>query len=181
MLSIARKPHIAGLRSYHGKVMPGRAKWDPIISPERFDALQAATVMAEVIDVAGKRKRIGRAQRDTSRKWLLTGGIARCSRCKAPLAVVKLPRPEGYISGYGCSKRSGNRDACGGLNVTPAELVEELVVTLLKERLSSPAPSSPPCFTTPTTRPEPNWPPPRRPRSTCRPRTWWPSVGRSCR
>jgi DNA invertase Pin-like site-specific DNA recombinase len=137
ILSIARKPHIAGLRSYHGKVV-GPAKWEPIISPERFDALQAATVTAEVRDVAGKRKRIGRARADNSRKWLLTGGIARCSRCKSPLAVVQLPRPEGYISGYGCTKRSGHKDACGGLNVTPAELVEELVVARLKERLSTP-------------------------------------------
>jgi DNA invertase Pin-like site-specific DNA recombinase len=138
VLGIARKPHIAGLRVYHGKVMPGRAKWEPIISPERFDALQAATVTAEVKDVAGKRKRIGRARADNSRKWLLTGGIARCFRCKSPLAVVQLPRPGGYISGYGCTKRSGHKDACGGLNVTPADLVEELVVTRLKERLSSP-------------------------------------------
>jgi site-specific DNA recombinase len=137
VLAIARKPHIAGLRSYHGKVV-GPANWEPIITPERFDALQAATVTAEVRDVAGKRKRIGRARADNSRKWLLTGGIARCSLCQSALVVTKLERPGGYVSGYACSKRGGNRDACGGLTVTPAELVEELIVERLKERLSSP-------------------------------------------
>jgi DNA invertase Pin-like site-specific DNA recombinase len=137
VMAIARKPHIAGLRTHHGTVV-GPATWEPIISPERFEALQAATVTATVVDVAGQRRRIGRARADNSRKWLLTGGIARCSLCQAPLVVAKLMRPGGYITGYACSKRSGNKTACGGLAVAPAELVEELIVERVKERLSNP-------------------------------------------
>lgn len=137
VLSIARKPHIAGLRGYHGTIA-GPARWEPIIAPERFEALQRALGAEKVIDVAGKRRRIGRARGDTSRKWLLTGGLARCARCGSPLAVVKFPRPDGYISGYGCTKRTGFREACGGVNVSPAEIVEELVVEEVLRVLGEP-------------------------------------------
>jgi DNA invertase Pin-like site-specific DNA recombinase len=126
VLAIARKPHIAGLRVYHGCIA-GPARWEAIITPERFEALQRTLGAEKVIDVGGQRKRVGRTRGDTSRKWLLTGGLARCGPCGAPLAVVKVARPDGYVSGYACTKRSGFRDACGGVTLTPAELVEELV------------------------------------------------------
>jgi site-specific DNA recombinase len=136
VLAIARRPAIAGRRTHHGKDV-GQAQWDPIITPERFEALQAAVGSAAVLDGNGKRRPANRKQRSTTRKWLLTGGLARCGLCDAPLSVGKQIRPNGYVTTYTCSSRGEwGKKACGKVSVAPAEIVEALVIDAVHAKLA---------------------------------------------
>jgi hypothetical protein len=137
VLAMIRRPHIAGLRVHNGQVR--RARWEAIITPERWETLQRVIASSTVVDTTGTVRHIGRARGDTSRKWLLTGGLARCGRCGSPLAVTKQLRGDGYLSAYGCTTKGGNPDACGGVNVAPAAVVEAVVVDELTRVLANPA------------------------------------------
>lgn len=74
------------------------------------------------------------------RRWLLTGGLAVCSVCGAPLIATQVPRPGGLIGAYACSVRSRSVDPqpCGRVSVAPADVVEELVVAAAFDALESP-------------------------------------------
>jgi site-specific DNA recombinase len=85
MLCSAR---IAGLRSHRGVVV-GPAVWDAIITPEQHEAV-----------VAILKTRTRRA----SRRYLLTGGLARCARCGA--AMVARPNDRGARR-YVCATDEG--------------------------------------------------------------------------
>lgn len=113
VLGVARRPHIAGLRTHRGQIV-GTAAWEPIVDRDRWELL------AGRIDSR-------RGTNATPRKWLLSGGLAVCGICGCPLVVGKVGRSHGYVSSYTCSKRSWNTGTCGRVSVAPAELVEQLV------------------------------------------------------
>lgn len=131
VIAIARRPHIAGLRLHNGAII-GRARWDPIIDPEDWRKLQATLAARNGITPSGQGSR--------SRRWLLTGGLAVCGLCGTPMSTSKHPRPWGSITGYSCSPRSHHPGtACGKVSITPAELVEVVVVSATLAALETPA------------------------------------------
>jgi DNA invertase Pin-like site-specific DNA recombinase len=137
VLSLVRRPHIAGLRVHHGRTTP--AQWPAIIPAERWETLQRVTASPTVTDANGTvRPRLGAQRADGSRKWLLTGGLARCGLCGARLTVALRGRPGNYVTTYGCSIRGGDLDACGKVSLSPAEIVEDLVVDRVKAVLADP-------------------------------------------
>jgi DNA invertase Pin-like site-specific DNA recombinase len=128
VLAIARAPHIAGLRKHHGQVV-GEGTWRPIVDRDRWELLQAAI---------GTDPHRGRPWRP--RRWLLTGGLAVCGACGAPMYTNKQRRPGGNIDAYVCSPRAKpDSHACGKVSLAPAELVEEIVVGVALDALESPS------------------------------------------
>lgn len=80
-----RNPGYAGRRVHQGEVI-GTAQWEPIIEPERFDAVQ------EQLDVR-------RGHRSANRPRLLTG-VARCGVCgSGRVGVIGGPR---HVRKYVC-------------------------------------------------------------------------------
>jgi DNA invertase Pin-like site-specific DNA recombinase len=127
VLAIARAPHIAGLRKHHGQVV-GEGTWRPIVARDRWELLQSA---------------IGtdphRGQPWKPRRWLLTGGLAVCGACGAPMYTNKQPRASGNIDAYVCSPRAKPAtSACGKVSLSPAQLVEDIVVGAALDALESP-------------------------------------------
>lgn len=131
VIAIARRPHIAGLRVHNGAIL-GVARWDPIIDPEDWRKLQAT--------LAGRSGTAPSGQGSRSRRWLLTGGLAVCGLCGTAMSTSKHPRPSGSITGYSCSPRSHHPGtACGKVSITPAEVVELVVVSATLAALDTPA------------------------------------------
>ena len=131
VIAIARRPHVAGLRLHSGSIV-GRARWEPIIDPEDWQKLQAT--------LAGRSGTAPSGVGSRSRRWLLSGGLAVCGLCGVPMSTSKHPRPWGSITGYSCSPRSHHPGtACGKASITPAELVELVVVSAVLAALDTPA------------------------------------------
>lgn len=125
VLGVARRPHIAGLRLHNGKVV-GDGRWEPIVDRARWERVQ------QIIGNAG-------GQPSRPRRHLLTGGIARCGVCGAPVSTTQQKRPKGYVQAYACSVRSWTPGACGKVALGPISVVEDLVACAVLERLRSPA------------------------------------------
>ena len=85
-------PRIAGLREHRGAVV-GLAVWKAIITPEDREA-----IVATVKD---------RKPQGQPRRYLLTGGFARCGRCGT--AMVSRPNARGQRR-YACAKDFGGCD-----------------------------------------------------------------------
>lgn len=125
VLGIARRPHIAGLRTYRRQVV-GEGRWEPIVPPLEWHALQA---------LLGS----GGVARPRPRRWLLTGGLAVCGGCGAPMSTGQQRRPGGYVTAYICTPRNHRGvAACTAVSLAPAELVEDVVVEAVLARLDAP-------------------------------------------
>lgn len=116
-----QRPRVAGLREYKGEVV-GPAVWDPIISLEDWESLQA------VFDRNKAR------QKRAPRKYLLTGGLAVCGLCGADL--VARPRGDGRRA-YVCARGPGFR-GCGKIRQL-AEPLEDYVRDAVIDALAGPA------------------------------------------
>ncbi len=77
--SVVTKASIAGLRTHHGEVT-GPAMWAAIVDEETWRKATRALHSATVVDSRGRRVHAPGAYR-ARRKWLLTGGLARCGFC----------------------------------------------------------------------------------------------------
>lgn len=126
VLGVARRPHIAGLRSFHRQVV-GDGLWEPIIDRDRWEILQS------VINSDPRRGSLYRP-----RRWLLTGGLAVCGVCGDPMITNKQARPHGNIDAYVCTPRARGEQGCGRVSIAPAQIVEELVVAAALEVIESP-------------------------------------------
>jgi site-specific DNA recombinase len=110
-------PRIAGLREHRGAVV-GPAVWKGIITPEDHAAIVAIVK--------------GHPAAKPARRYLLTGGLARCGRCGA--AMVARPNHGGRRR-YACAKDFGGCDRTFHL----AEPLEDYVGDALFVALDGPA------------------------------------------
>jgi site-specific DNA recombinase len=109
-----------GRRLDIGRITSKTAEWLPIISAEDSDHLR---------HLLGGHRRQGQV-----REYLLTGGIARCGRCKQPLqahprSLTQKEIAAGMTEGrkeMACVRRGKNDPHCGRLGIL-AKPVEELV------------------------------------------------------
>lgn len=108
-------PRIAGLREHRGAVV-GPAVWRGIITPEDREA-----IVAIVNDPSRKAAQ-------PARRYLLTGGLARCGRCGA--ATVARPNDRGQRR-YACAKDFGGCDRTFHIADTLEDAVREAVFVAL--------------------------------------------------
>ena len=115
-----KNPRLSGQRSYRGEIV-ARGTWDAILTDE-----DTAHLMAVLNDPA---RRISR----TVRRYLLAGGLLRCSLCDAVLVA----RPTGGgVRRYICAKGPGFF-GCGHITIN-AEPTEVLLVRGVLHRLDTP-------------------------------------------
>ena len=123
-----RRPSIAGLVARRDGEVVGPARWEPIIEPERWKKVMHVLKADHVKDARGRRWNAPRDIRGP-RKWLLTGGLARCGLCGAALVVGRQDRGGSEPwSAYVCHKGANHPEACGRINISRAEDVEAFVV-----------------------------------------------------
>lgn len=120
-------PTIAGLRVYKGEVHR-KGNWEPILDENTWREVGARLAGPRmIVSPDGSFKRVATRQR-TRRRWLLTGGIAVCGRCSAPLVAKQ--RHANMKPAYLCQ----GPDGCNGLGIgaTPLEdhVRDELIVWL---------------------------------------------------
>jgi hypothetical protein len=117
MLMSAR---LSGQRSHRGEIV-AKGDWEPIVTPD-----DTATMRAILGDP-------DRLKRRTVRRYLLAGGLLRCSKCGGILSA----RPKlGGARRYICAKGPG-RPGCGGIAVM-AEPLEQLITDAVLYRLDTP-------------------------------------------
>ncbi len=103
-----RSPALAGMRTHRGMKTAGT--WEPIITPERHEAL---LVKIGAVGPSGDKVPV---------KWLLTG-IVRCGGCGERMSVV-------HQKHYGCVKRP-ETNGCGKVFITQKGLDAHVVAQLL--------------------------------------------------
>ena len=118
---LLRSPHLISLRRHHGVVV-GEGDWPPILDRNTFEQLRLVLTTEH-----------GRSF-GPPRRYLLTGGIARCGLCGA--ALLARPNKAGKPR-YICAKAPG-RPGCGGITVN-AEPLETFVAEAIFAALDSPA------------------------------------------
>jgi DNA invertase Pin-like site-specific DNA recombinase len=132
-------PAVAGLRSYHGEIV-AKGIWEPIISEEtRQEILSRIGSVREIRTAEGKVVVVDPATTQvrgrTRRKYLLTGGIAACGVCEAPLAAATRKYHSKHSHPYYfCSKNLGGK-GCVGIAAGP---LEDYVKERLLEELDRP-------------------------------------------
>jgi site-specific DNA recombinase len=118
------KPTIAGLRTHKG--VTRRGTWPAILDEQMWHALRA------LLEARNAARASGRARR----KFLLTGGIARCGRCGAPLVAQSRTMGGKVKPYYQC--QSPRRGGCSRIGII-AEPFEAHVVEALLAELNKPA------------------------------------------
>jgi site-specific DNA recombinase len=129
---------VAGHRVHRGRIV-GRGVWEPILDEDTWQACKAKlTANRTVRRVGGGSYPVGAAHRGNPvcRRYLLTGGLAVCGVCSAPLvASMKQLKNMGTTRPYYlCHPNRGGR-ACVGIN---AEDTERYVVAMLFDELDKP-------------------------------------------
>ena len=126
----------AGKRSHHGRIV-GPASWPPILDDVTWQAVRAKLAAPRTIlradgtpyEVSGRQWKP-----KTARRHLLTGGLARCGVCEAPLVGQPRPRKGGPVPYLVCHPNRGGK-SCVGIKMAP---VDELVVATLWDQLDKP-------------------------------------------
>lgn len=134
-------PTVAGVRVHRGRQV-GPGNWAPILDADTAAALRRRFERTRVvtrsdggrhsITTAGLRSKVGR-------RYLLTGGLARCGECGAALVGVQKQYRSGtrpVVAPYLICSRT--RGGCGRLGIK-LEPVEEHVIDELLAELDSPA------------------------------------------
>lgn len=123
---------VAGLRVHKGQVRKG--VWEPILDPVTWEAVRSKLGSSRVVTRAdGSSYNLTAVRRPgaTARKYLLTGGLAVCGVCGAPLVASK--RKRGGPT-YLCNPVTGGRGCVGIL----ADRLEQFVVDTMLEKLNTP-------------------------------------------
>jgi hypothetical protein len=156
-------PSVAGLRSHRdgdGQLHLTPAKWPALVDADQWHAVQRLLGQPGVVrGVNGDPYRVRTQPRAQPRSYLLSGGrrrsgikgnagqgevygVLRCGRCGMPLVAQTQGRrvrdDEGReirVPAYACHTKLGS-DACGGVSISPAALVDDLVVRAIQRRLS---------------------------------------------
>jgi site-specific DNA recombinase len=113
-------PTISGQRTYRGEIV-AKGQWDAILTPGQT---------AQLHGILGNPDRLTRR---TVRRYLLTGGLLKCSICGASL--VARPRDDGRRR-YVCAKGPG-LSGCGGIAIV-ADVLEAFIVEAILYRLDTP-------------------------------------------
>ncbi|MGH9287037.1 MAG: recombinase family protein [Acidimicrobiales bacterium] len=123
-------PTIAGYRIHRGEIV-GRGNWEPILDEVTWRQVKAVfSAPATVLDPQGRPRKVSRWRR-TPRRYLLTGGVARCGRCGKPLvAQQRRGRTPGSQPGYYCH---ASRGGCNGIGILADPLEAHVVEVLLAE------------------------------------------------
>lgn len=123
--TLLMSPVVAGLR-VHRKVIVGRGNWEPILAEDVWQAVRSKLAATRTVICAnGQSFTVTQAalSSKTVRKYILTGGLARCGVCGAALVGCmkhfvqrrKASRP--YLM---CSRTAGGQ-ACIGIQLKPTE------------------------------------------------------------
>lgn len=132
-------PSIAAQRVHSGEVV-GPGNWPAILDPATFKAIGARLTGPRTVQKAdGSTYQIGTAHRgNPGRRYLLTGGLARCGVCNSPLvgSVKQLRNAQGIRSKpyLLCHPTTGGK---GCLGIMLPE-VEEYVIEEMFAHLDSP-------------------------------------------
>lgn len=133
-------PAVAGFRIHHGRLT--RGVWTPILDEETWRAVRDKLALPRVVQRSdggthpvrdlGTRPNT----RSTGRRYLLTGGVATCGVCGAPLVgSVKQTRPGRRVPYYLCMRKAGGRSCIGIM----ADRFEAEVVDRMLDELDKPA------------------------------------------
>jgi DNA invertase Pin-like site-specific DNA recombinase len=128
-------PAVAGLRVHQGRIV-GRGNWPPILDEATWRAGCDRLGAARTVTTSGGRAYpvAGPGQRRVARRYLLTGGLARCAVCGAELVgTLKQFRRGRRVAYYVCSMKPkhGGR-GCVGIQAEPCErhVLTELMAAL---------------------------------------------------
>lgn len=132
--SFLTSPMTAGLRTWQGQVVR-KGTWEPILDEATWRQVGAILAGPRLVIGADGKKHAVRGKRRAGRRYLLTGGLARCARCGAALiAAQRTQRRRRLQPGYYCY---GRRGGCNGIGIT-AEPLEGYVVERLFAKLDDP-------------------------------------------
>jgi site-specific DNA recombinase len=137
--AVVSTPSVAGLRQYRGEVV-GAARWPAIVPPEHWSKVMRALGSATVTDAAGKTYSVERKRQRKGRRWLLSGGLIRCGRCGGQMGVALTTalKNQAQPHMYRCVSRAIMPDNCGSTCVSPAAVVEAIVVEAVLRELDDP-------------------------------------------
>jgi site-specific DNA recombinase len=132
--SMLTAPTIAGLRVHRGEII-GRGNWEPILSEEVWQQCCAKLSGARTVERSdGGTYPVGTQRKPPGRKYLLTGGLAICGVCGAPLLGALKQRRQDSTPYLLCHPTKGGK-ACVGVVLKP---VEQFVVDSLFTELDKP-------------------------------------------
>lgn len=124
------KATVAGLRAYKGELIT--ATWPAILDRATWDAVRDKLTNVRTVKAKdGTVFEVNPVQRNTGRRYLLTGGTARCGVCEAPLTAVERALRGKRKVYYQCHPNQGGR-GCVGIIGDPfeahvvAEMLDEL-------------------------------------------------------
>ncbi|HZO66339.1 MAG TPA: recombinase family protein [Kribbellaceae bacterium] len=129
-------PTVAGLRVHQGRIV-GKGVWEPILDEQTWHAVRNRLAAPRVVACTdGTAYPVSGASRWAGRRYLLTGGLAVCGVCGAPLvaSMKQLKGGRRTVPYYLCHPKAGGR-ACVGIM---GEQLEQHVVDLLLDELDKP-------------------------------------------
>jgi DNA invertase Pin-like site-specific DNA recombinase len=149
-------PSVAGLRAHtdaDGQLHLVPARWPALIDVDQWKQVQRMLGQPAVVTgTNGTTYRVRTKPKPQPRKYLLSGGrkrsgvtgqpgevygVLRCGKCDAPMVAQTQGRPNGIrIPAYACHPKSGAKQACGGVSISPADELEALVVDAIKAGLA---------------------------------------------
>jgi hypothetical protein len=136
-------PAVAGLRVHRGQII-GPGCWPPILAEDVWQAVRSKLSQPRIITTVRADGRLqgqpvtpASLSSKTARKYLLTGGLARCGECGAALVgcVKHFKKGRRVLPYLMCSRTAGGQ-ACVGIML---DSVEKYVVDRLFVELDKPA------------------------------------------
>jgi DNA invertase Pin-like site-specific DNA recombinase len=136
--SMVTTPAVAGQRLHQGRIV-GRGNWPAILDESTWQACRDRLGAARVVaDARGGLYAVPAPGRRAARRYLLTGGLARCGECDAEIiGTLKQLRRGQSVPYLVCSMkpRHGGK-GCVGIAAVPAEA--HVLATLMRQ-LATPA------------------------------------------
>ena len=127
--SLLTNPTVAGYRTHRGSLTPGT--WQPVLDQPTWRALQRLLTAPVVLTTDRGVYRATRSRTAPRRRYLLTGGIARCRVCGAPLIGQQRQHRDGTrVATYACHPSTGGK-CCVAILAEPLE--EHVADELCKE------------------------------------------------
>jgi DNA invertase Pin-like site-specific DNA recombinase len=132
----------AGLRAHtdedgHRHTVP--ATWPALVPVAQWRQVQRMLGQPTVVTSSnGETYRVRTRPKAKARKYLLSRNVLRCGKCDSVLVAQPQRRQGGQlVPAYACHPKSGDPAACGGVSISPADELEELVVEAVQRRLAA--------------------------------------------